>query len=130
MSERAIMSPWYKNYETVTYKNRKKKILYYSRKILSLTYKFVDKRGSIHDIFIQILVYPSYKTGDKYWWYTIGATSDTGNMIGSYDSKQDDDRVFKSAKDAKTAVMNHWEGWLKDLYGVKHYSKLYLHVDH
>ena len=130
MKKSVIISPWRKRYEEVTYKNKKKDIPVYSRKILPLNYKYYDyKRRELFNIILQIEVFPLQKTQYK-WIFRIRADTNTGGVIAEDFSDIDLNLIFKSAKDAKTYVMKYWEFWLRDLSGVIHYSKLYLHVEH
>ena len=130
MKKSTIISPWHKRYEEVTYKNKKKNIPVYSRKILPLTYKYYDcRRRELFDIIIQIEIFPIRETQYK-WVFRIGADTNIKGVIAEEYSNDDLNLVFKSAKDAKAYVMKYWEFWLRNISGVMHYSKLYLHVDH
>jgi len=131
MKKSVIISPWHKRYEEVTYKNKKKNIRIYYRKILPLDYKYYDyKRRELFDIIVQIEIFPIPKTQYKKWVFRIWATTNIGGIIAEDYSDNDLNRIYKSAKDAKTEVMKYWEFWLKDINHVIHYSNLYLHVDH
>ena len=131
MKKRTIISPWHKRYEEVTYKNKKKNIPVYYRKILPLDYKYYDyKRHELFDIIIQIEIFPLREMQYKKWVFRISANTNIGGVIAENFSDTDLNHMFKSVKDAKTYVMEYWEFWLRDINHVIHHSKLYLHVDH
>jgi len=131
MKKGTIISSWYKRYEEVTYKNKKKNIPVYYRKILPTNYKFFDyKRHELFDIIVQIEIFSTPETQYKKWVFRIWADTNTKGVIADNYSNNDLNIQFKSAKDAKTYVMKYWEFWLKDINHVKHPSNLYLYVDH
>jgi hypothetical protein len=112
------MSNWERDVIEEVDKGQKTKVIVYFRKIRVKNYKYIDKKGTSYSISLWLYVISRKEKKYRYYYYAIEAITSMGKMIGHYDSKWDKNVKFKTAEDAKTAVMGFYKIWLPELNNV------------